>query len=160
MSFLICKPLKLIDQFINLISNVPSPEININILTVKEWTAREKLSTNKNLTSLKTIRQEFFQNVALYAWTTWTLSGEKTLDGNPIRMLNAFWNKSWKQNQTKQQLYGHLPPSAQIIQVKRTLLGEWVRNHIWHSRLELSYTWTYERRLTSKNLRSSSLYEH
>ena len=35
-------------------------------------------------------------------------------------MLRAVLNKPWKQNPTKQQLYVHLPPILQTIQVRRT----------------------------------------
>ena len=58
---------------------------------------------------------------------------EKKLDGNYTRMLRAILNKSWRQQPTKQQLYGHLPPITQTIKVRRT------RNagHCWRSRGEL-----------------------
>ena len=36
---------------------------------------------------------------------------KKKLDGNCTKMLPVILNKSWKQYLTKQQLYGHLPPS-------------------------------------------------
>ena len=36
-------------------------------------------------------------------------------------MLRAILNKSWKQHPTKQQLYGHLPPTTKTIQVRRTI---------------------------------------
>ena len=45
---------------------------------------------------------------------------EKRLDGNYTRMLRAILNKSWRQHPTKQQLYGHLPPTTKTIQVRRT----------------------------------------
>ena len=45
---------------------------------------------------------------------------EKTLDGNYTRMLWAILNKSWRQQSTKQQLYGHLPPFTKTIQIRRT----------------------------------------
>ncbi len=35
---------------------------------------------------------------------------EKKLDGNYTRMLRAILNKSGRQQLTKNQLYGHLPP--------------------------------------------------
>ena len=34
--------------------------------------------------------------------------------------LRAILNKSWRQNPTKQQLYGHLPPIMKTINVRRT----------------------------------------
>ena len=61
-------------------------------------------------------------SILLYGCTTWTLTKrmEKKLDGNYTRMLRAILNKSWRQNATKQQLYGHLPLIAKTIQVRRT----------------------------------------
>ena len=58
---------------------------------------------------------------------------EKNLDGNYTRMLRAIFNKSWRQNPTKQQLYGHLPPITKTIKVR------WTRHtgHCWRSRDEL-----------------------
>ena len=52
----------------------------------------------------------------------WTLTKciEKKLDASFPRMLRAVLNKSWEQYPTKQQLYDHLPPILQTIQVKRT----------------------------------------
>ena len=49
---------------------------------------------------------------------------EKKLDGNYTRMLWEILNKSWRQNPTKQQLYGHLPP---ITKICRTRLEKWGR---------------------------------
>ena len=48
-------------------------------------------------------------------------------------MLWAILNKSWRQNPTKHQLYGHLPPITKAIQVRRTRL----EGHCWRSRDEL-----------------------
>ena len=58
---------------------------------------------------------------------------EKKLDGNYTRQLRALLNKWWRQQPTKQQLYGHLPPIRKTIQVRRT------RNvgHYWRSKDEL-----------------------
>ena len=52
----------------------------------------------------------------------WTLTKHmgKKIDGNYIRMLRAILNKSWTQDPTKQQLYGHLPPITKTIRVRRT----------------------------------------
>ena len=71
-------------------------------------------------------RSFFFQaavvSILLYRCTTYTLTKrmEKKLDGNYTRMLWAILNKSWKQQPTKQQLYGRLPPITKTIKVKRT----------------------------------------
>ena len=48
-------------------------------------------------------------------------------------MLRAILNKSWQQHPTRHQLYGHLPPIAKTIQVRRTRHT----GHCWGSRDEL-----------------------
>ena len=46
-------------------------------------------------------------------------------------MLRATLNKSWEQHTTKQQLYGHLPPISQIIQIRRRHAGHcWSKNEL------------------------------
>ena len=54
--------------------------------------------------------QEAVVSILLHGCTTWTLLNGlgKKLDGNYTRMLRAILNKSWRQDPTKQQLYGHL----------------------------------------------------
>ena len=48
------------------------------------------------------MKRSFFQativSIQLYGFTTWTLTKrmEKKLDGNYTRMLQAIWNKSWR----------------------------------------------------------------
>ena len=85
------------------------------------------------------MKRSFFQaaivSILLYGCTTWTLTKrlEKRLDGNYTRMLRAILNKSWRQNPTKQQLYGHQRPITKTIQVRRTRHAE----HWWRIRREL-----------------------
>ena len=85
------------------------------------------------------MKRSFFQaavtSILLYGCTTWTLTKrlENKLDGNYTRMLRAILNKSWRQHPTKHQLYGHLPPITQTIQVRRTRHA----GHCWGSRDEL-----------------------
>ena len=85
------------------------------------------------------MKRSFFQAVVvlilLYGCTTWTLAKrlEKKLDGNYTRMLRAIFNKSGRQHPTKHQLYGHLPPITEAIQVRRTRQA----GHHWRSRDEL-----------------------
>ena len=57
----------------------------------------------------------------------------KKLDGNYTRMLRVILNKSWQQNPTRHQLYGHLPPITKTIQFRRTRHA----GHSWRSRDEL-----------------------
>ena len=72
------------------------------------------------------MKRSFFQaaviSILLYGSTTWTLTKrlEEKLDGNYTRMLRAILNKSWRQNPTRHQLYGHLPPITKTIQIRRT----------------------------------------
>ena len=62
-----------------------------------------------------------------------TKCGEKKLDGNCTRMLQAILNKSWKQPPSKQQLYGYLSPILKTIQLRWTRhAGDW-----WRSKDEL-----------------------
>ena len=85
------------------------------------------------------MKRSFFQaavvSILLYGCTTWTLTKwlEKKLDGNYTRMLRAILNKSWRQHPTKHQLYGHLPPITETIQVRRTRHA----GHCWRSRDKL-----------------------
>ena len=48
-------------------------------------------------------------------------------------MLRAVLNKSWRQQPTRHQLYGHLPPITKTIQVRRTRHA----GHCWRSKDEL-----------------------
>ena len=99
----------------------------------------DRLMTTGKSDLLDKVKQEFFQAVAvsvlLYGYTTWILTRyfEKKLHGNYIRMLCAVLNKSWKQHPTKQQLYSHLPPISQTIQVRQTRHA----GHCWRSRDKL-----------------------
>ena len=49
------------------------------------------------------------------------------------KMLRAILNKSWRQQPTKQQVFGLFPPLTKTIQVRRTRHLE----HSWRSRDEL-----------------------
>ena len=64
---------------------------------------------------------------------------KKTLDENYTRMLRAVFNKSWKQQPTKQYLYGHSPPILQAIQIRRTRHA----GHCWKCKDELisEFSW-------------------
>ena len=82
------------------------------------------------------MKRSFFQtpivSILLDGCTTWTLTKrlKKNLDGNYTRMLRAILNKSSRQHPTRHQLYGHLPPIMETIQVRHT-------GHCWRSRDEL-----------------------
>ena len=88
------------------------------------------------------MKRSFFQAaiepILLYGCSTWTLTKwvEKKLDGNYTRKLRAILNKFWRQHQTKQQLYGHLPPITKTIKIRR---------HCWRRMDELIsdvFLWT------------------
>ena len=74
-------------------------------------------------------------SILLYGCTTWTLTKrlEKKLHGNYTRMPRAILNKSWRQQPTRHQLYGNLPPITKTIQVRQTRH----EGHCWRSRDEL-----------------------
>ena len=113
-----------VDQFTYLDSSISSTESDANIRHVKTWTAIDRLLIILKSDISDKIKRDFFQAVAmsalLYGCTTWTLTYQikKKLVGNYTKILRAVLNKSWKQHFSKQQLYGHLPPILQIIQVR------------------------------------------
>ena len=132
-------PLKLVDKFTYLGSSVSSTEKDIDTRLTKARTANDRLTIiwKSNLTDK--MKRSFFQaavvSILLYGCTTWTLTKrlEKKLDGNYTRMLRAILNKSWQQHPTRHQLYGHLPPITNTIQVRRTRHA----GDCWRSRDEL-----------------------
>ena len=115
------------------------PKKDIDTRLTKAWTAidRQSIIWIPDLTDR--MKRSFFQaadvSILLYGCTTWTLTKwlEKKLDGNYTRMLRAILNKSWRQNPTRHQLYGHLPPIMKTIQARRTKHA----GHCWRSRDEL-----------------------
>ena len=58
---------------------------------------------------------------------------ENKFDSNYTKMMRAILNKSWRQDQTKQQLYCHLPPITTTIKVRRTRFA----GHCWRNKDEL-----------------------
>ena len=132
--------LKLVNKFTYLGSNVSSTECDIDMRQPKVQTAIDWLSIIWKSDLSNKIKWDFFPAavvlIRLYGYTTWTLrkrTEKKRLDGNCTRMLWVILDKSWKQHPTKQQLYGHLPPTSKDIQVRQTRhLG-----HCWRSKYEL-----------------------
>ena len=112
---------------------------DIETRLTKAWTAINRLSIIWKSDLTDKMKRSFFQaavtSILLYGCTTWTLTKrlEKKLDGNYTRILRAILNKSWQQHPTRHQLYGHLPPIAKTIQVRRTRHA----GHSWRSRDEL-----------------------
>ena len=132
-------PLKLVDKFTYLGSNVSSIEKDINTWLTKAWTAIDRLSIIWKSDLIDKTKRSFFQaavvSILLYGCTTWTLTKrlKKKLESNYTRMLRAILNKYWRQHRTRYQLYGHLPPIMKTIQVR------WTRHtgHCWRNKDEL-----------------------
>ena len=118
--------LKLVDKFTYLGSSVESTEKDIDTRLTKAWTAIDRLSNMWKSDLTAKMKRSYFQaevvSILLYGCTTWTLTKrrEKKLDVNYTRMLQAILNKSWRQNPTRYQVYGHLAPITKTIQVRRT----------------------------------------
>ena len=120
-------------------SSVWSTKTDINTQLTQAWASIDRLSViwKSNLTDK--IKRIFSQaavvSILLYGYTTRALTKclEKKLDGNYTRMLRAILNKSWRQNSTKQQLYGHRPSITKTIQVRRSRYA----GPCWRSRDEL-----------------------
>ena len=131
--------LKLVDKFTYLGSNISSTEKDIDTRLTKAWTAIDRLSIIWKSILTDKMKRSFFQaavaSILLYGCTTGTLTKrlEKKLDGNYTRMLRAILNKSWRQQPTKHQLYGHLPSITKTIQDRRTRHA----GHCWRSKDEL-----------------------
>ena len=131
--------LRLVDKFTYLGSSVSSTENDIDTRLTKAWTAIDRLSIIWKSDLTDEMKRSFFQaavvSTLLYGCTTWTLTKrlEKKLDSNYTRMLRAILNNSWRQNPTRRQLYGHLPPITKTIQVRRARHAE----HCWRSKDEL-----------------------
>ena len=131
--------LKLVDKFTYLGSSVSSTEKNIDTRLTKAWTSIDRLSIIWKSDLTDKMKRSFFQaavvSILLYGCTSWTLTKrlKKKLDGNYTRMLQAILNKSWWQYPTRHQLFGHLPPITETIQVRRTRHA----GHSWWSKDEL-----------------------
>ena len=141
------------------------PKKNIYTWLAKAWTAIDRLSVIWKSDLTDKMKRSFFQaavvSMLLYGCTTWTLTKqmEKKLDGNYTRMLRAILNKSWRQDPTKQQLHGHLPPIKKTIKVRRTRHA----GHCWRSGNKLIsnvllwtvVTWASKSRETRSNLHTA-----
>ena len=131
--------LKLVDKFTYLGSSVLSTKKDIDTRLMKAWTAIDRLSIIWKSDLTDKMKRSFFQavviSILIYGCTTWTLTKwlKKKLDGNYTGMLIAILNKSWWQQPTRHQLYGHLPPIMETIQVRRTRHA----GHCWRSKDEL-----------------------
>ena len=131
--------LKLVDKFTYRGSSTLSTEKDIDTRLTTAWTVIDRLLIIWKSDLTDKLKRNFFQaavvSILLYGCTTWTLTKrmKKKLDGNYTRMLQAILNKSRRQQLTRHQLYGHLPPITKTIQVRRTRHG----GHCWRSKDEL-----------------------
>ena len=131
--------LKLVDKFTYLGSSISSTEKDIDTRLTKAWAAIDRLSILWKSDLIDKMKRSFFQAavvlILLYGCTTWTITKqpEKKVDGNYTRMLRAKLNKSLRQHPTRHQLYDHLPPITETIQVRRTRHA----GHCWRSKDEL-----------------------
>ena len=118
--------LKQVDKCTNQGSSVSSTEKDIDTWLTKAWTVIDRFSIIWKSDLTDKTKRSFFRAavvwILLYGCTTWTLTKrlEKKLDGNYTIMLREILNKSWRQNPTRHQLYGHLPPITKTIQVRRS----------------------------------------
>ena len=133
------KPLKLVDTFTYLGSNIASTEKDVHIRIGKAWGALDGLHILWKSNIPDEMKREFFraivESVLMYGSNTWTLTKrlESKLDGTYTRMLRAVLNISWKKHPTKQRLYGHLPPITDVIKERRTRFA----GHCWRSKDEI-----------------------
>ena len=133
------KPLKMVDNFIYLGSNISSTESDVNIRIGKAWAAMKNLSIIWKSNLPNHMKCEFFQatvvSILLYGCTAWTLTKrlEKKLDGTYTKLLRAALNVSWKQHLTNKQLYGNLPAISHIIRERRTRFV----GHCWREKDEI-----------------------
>ena len=131
---------------------------SVDTRLTKAWDAIDRLSIIWKSDLTDKMKRSFFHagvvSILLYGCTTWTLTNrlEKKLDGNYTKMLPAILNKSWRQHPTRHQLYGHLPPITNTIQVRRT--GH--AGHCWRSKDEL--IWPNKSRTTSWNINTTAMW--
>ena len=129
--------LKLVDKFTYLGSSVSSTEKDIDTRLTKAWTANDRLSIIWKSDLTDKIKRSFFQavvvSILLYGCTTWTLTKRMKKKKLDTRMLRVILNKSWRQDPTRHQLYGHLPPITKTIQLRRTRHA----GYCWSSKDEL-----------------------
>ena len=154
-------PLKLVDNFIYLGSSISSTETDINTRLAKAWAAIDRLLVIWKSDRTDKKKHSFFQAavMSIHYMNALMLTKpmEKKLDGNYTRMLRAILNKSWKQNPTKQQLYGHLHPSRKLSKLDEP--DTWYTVHKWCNLVD-PFTWPSKGRAVSSNLHTATLYRY
>ena len=118
-------PLKNVNEFSYLGSNIASTEKDVVTRITKAWTALDILRMIWKSTLPDGMKRQFFravvESVLVYGSSTWTLTKrlEKLLDGSYTRMLCTVLNISWKEHLTRQRLYGTLPTLSSTIRERR-----------------------------------------
>ena len=130
-------PLKFVDKFTYLGSNISSTEMDVDIRLAKAWTTIDWLLIIWKSYLSDKIKRDFFSGC--FNTTVWMhhMDANKThRDGNYSRMLQTILNKSWKQYPTKLHLYGNLPPFLKSDPSKR-----WTKHagHCWRSKDEVMF---------------------
>ena len=132
-------PLKQVNSFTYLGSNIASSEADVKSRIGKAWGALDKLSPIWKSSLPKKMKRRFFQaaveSVLLYGASAWTLTKnlETKLSGTYTRMLRAALDVSWKDHPTNKYLYGPLPPLIQTISERRLRFA----GHCWRAKQEI-----------------------
>ena len=133
------EPLKQVDTFTYLGSNISSSEADVKSRIGKAWGALDKLNTIWKPSHPKQMKRRFFratvETVLLYGSSAWTLTKnlETKLSGTYTRMLRAALDVSWKEHPTKNFLYAPLPPLTQTIIERRLRFA----GHCWRAKQEI-----------------------
>ena len=156
------KPLKWVDQFTYLGSNISSTESDINICLVKVWSTIDRLLIIWQSNLSDKIKWDFFQAVAvfilLHRYTTWTL--KKT------HWAQAWWELQKNATCCLEQILEATPHKTAAVQssachfpnhsrkTNKTYGALLKKQGQTHKRLSLmdSYTWTCHCALTSRDL--------
>ena len=130
------KPLKLVDKFTYLSSNISFNKRDISIYLAKVWKAIDRLLIIRkpNLSD----KMGFLpRSTGVHITILMHYMDTNKTQRNYTRMLHAVFNKSWKQLSTKQQLYGHLPPisnfSSKTNKTWRVLMEKQRQIPKWYS---------------------------
>ena len=134
------EPIKAVESFTYLGSEINSTKQDVKIRIAKAWTALNKMDIVWKSDLSKDLKRSFFratvESVMMYGATAWTLtkSLESKLDGTYTRMLRAILNISWRQHPTKSQLYGPMPDISTILCERRMHFA----GHCWRAKQELA----------------------
>ena len=155
-------PLKLVDKFTYLGSNVASTEKDIDTRLTKAWTAINRLSIIWRSDLTDKMKRSFFQaavtSILLYGGTTWTQNGwrrsqtviaasnlEQVLAAPPHKTPTVRPPASYHENY-----------SSQTNQTCRTLLEKQGRTHKRCTLMD-THTWPCKSKTTSTNIHSAAI---